>query len=113
MARSAALSPAARLRLYLRAYRWRRVGVLAATSLVVSLTLIVYLFGWADHFISRLFTSFFIGFSLLAVTFLGILPFIGWATTHWFGAGWATEVDAPAQRRASAAKRPAPRSLTF
>ncbi|RZK10100.1 MAG: hypothetical protein EOO56_29605 [Hymenobacter sp.] len=113
MARPAAPSFAARLRPRLRAYRWQRVGVLAGSSLAVSLALVLYLFGWADHFISRLFTSFFVGFALLAVTFLGILPFIGWATTHWFGAGWATGVDAPAPRRAPVAGRSGPRSFTF
>lgn len=113
MVRSAPAPFSTRLHQRLRAYRWRRVGVLAASSLVVSLALVLYLFGWADHFISRLLTSFLVSFSLLAVTFLGILPFIGWAATHWFGAGWATEVDAPAARRTPAARRPAPRSFTF
>lgn len=97
----------------LKAYRWRRVGMLAALSLGLSLALVLYLFGWADNFTTRLLTAFLVSFGLLAVTFLGILPFIGWATTHWFGAGWATGIDAPPARRPAPAARPlAARSTT-
>lgn len=80
-----------RLRQRVVAYRWRRVGVLAGSSLALSLVLVLYLFGTDDHFFGRLFTAFFVSFCLLAATFLGILPFIGWATTHWFGRGWEAE----------------------
>ena len=86
MARSISLS--ARLRQRLAAYRWRRVGGLASSSLALSLALVLYLFGVSDHFFGRLFSAFFVWFWLLAATFLGVLPFISWATTHWFGASW-------------------------
>ena len=89
MARASSLS--FRLRQRLLAYRWRRVGVLAGSSLALSLLLVLYLFGVGDHFFGRLFTTFFVSFWLLAATFLGILPFIGWATAHWFGRGWEAE----------------------
>lgn len=103
-----------RLRRRLRAYRWRRVGVLAASSLGLSLGLVAYLFGWTDHFASRLLTAFFVGFCLLTVTFLGILPFIGWAAAHWFGPGWAAAAAAPTRRAAPGAARPTPgRSVTI
>jgi hypothetical protein len=96
MARSSSLS--FRLRQRVLAYRWRRVGVLAGSSLALSLVLVLYLFGTDDHFFGRLFTAFFVGFCLLAATFLGILPFIGWATSHWFGRGWEAET-LPAKRK--------------
>ncbi|RZK25164.1 MAG: hypothetical protein EOO63_16405 [Hymenobacter sp.] len=51
------------------AYRWQRVGVLAGSSLALSLALVLYLFGIGDHFLSRLFSAFFVWFWLLAVTF--------------------------------------------
>ena len=101
MARPASGSFAQRL----QAYPWRRVGLLAAVALAISLALVLYLFGWADHFASRLLTAFTVSFGLLAVTFLGILPFIGWATTHWFGAGWAARPVGRATRPRAA--RPA------
>jgi hypothetical protein len=89
MARSS--SPVFRLRQRLLAYRWRRVGVLAGSSLAFGLVLVLYLFGTGDHFFGRLFTAFFVSFCLAAATFLGILPFIGWASSHWFGRGWEAE----------------------
>jgi len=110
MARSRPASTTQRQRLL--AYRWRRVGLLAALSLALSLALVAYLFGWADHFISRLFTAFFVGFFLLTVTFLGILPFIGWAATHWFGAGWAATEAAPTRRASAGRPRPKPGRIT-
>jgi hypothetical protein len=105
MARTASLLP--QLALRFRAYQWRRVGILAASSLALSLALILYLFGVSDHFFGRLFTAFFVGFWLLAATFLAIIPFISWATTHWFGRGWEPEgksVRAAASK--AAARRP-------
>ena len=104
MARPASTSATARRRPPRPRFRWQRLGVLAAVGLALSLAQVLYLFGWADHFASRLLTSFFVSFVLLAVTFLGVLPFIGWATTHWFGPGWATGIDAPPARRARAAR---------
>jgi hypothetical protein len=98
MARSSSLP--LRFRQRLLAYRWRRVGVLAGSSLAFGLVLVLYLFGTSDHFFGRLFTAFFVSFCLLAATFLGILPFIGWATTHWFGRGWEAEA-LPTRRAAS------------
>lgn len=95
MARSSSFP--ARLRQRLLAYRWRRVGVLAGSSLAFSLLLVLYLFGTGDHFFGRLFTAFFVSFCLLAATFLAILPFIGWASAHWFGRGWEAET-LPAKR---------------
>ncbi|RYY13563.1 MAG: hypothetical protein EOO36_15615 [Cytophagaceae bacterium] len=89
MARASSFS--FRLRRRVLAYRWRRVGVLAGSSLALSLLLVLYLFGVSDHFFSRLFTAFLISFWLLTATFLAILPFIGWATAHWFGRGWEAE----------------------
>ena len=89
MARS---SPSSSFRQRLLAYRWRRVGILAASSLALSLALVLYLFGVSDYFFGRLFNAFFVSFWLLAATFLGIIPFIGWAATHWFGRGWQAEV---------------------
>ena len=96
MARSA--SPFLRLRQRVAGYRWQRVGVLAGSSLALSLGLVLYLFGVSDHFFSRLFSAFFVWFWLLAATFLGVLPFISWATTHWFGPSWRGN-DAPPVRR--------------
>ncbi|NML67152.1 hypothetical protein HHL22_18260 [Hymenobacter sp. RP-2-7] len=109
MARSRPATLAPRLRQRLLAYRWRRVGGLAAISLALSLGLVAYLFGWSDHFVSRLLTAFLVGFCLLAVTFLGALPFISWAAAHWFGPGWASAESAPARRPAAGRSRPAGR----
>jgi hypothetical protein len=109
-----------RLRQRVLAYRWRRVGVLAGSSLALSLLLVLYLFGTSDHFFGRLFTAFFVSFSLLAATFLAILPFIRWATAHWFGRGWEAETlptkrtpSKPTSQRpvATAAGRRPPSSL--
>jgi hypothetical protein len=112
MARSRPASTSQRLRQRLLAFRWRRVGLLAGLSLALSLVLVAYLFGWADHFVSRLFTAFFVSFLLLTVTFLGILPFIGWAATHWFGPGWAATEAAPARRASAGRPRPKPGRIT-
>lgn len=103
MARPTPASAASRRRPRGLAFRWQRVGVLAAVALALSLGLVLYLFGWDDDFASRLFTTFSVSFVLLAVTFLGIIPFIGWATAHWFGPGWATGVDGAPKRRPAAA----------
>lgn len=83
---------------------WRRVGVLAAVSFGLALALVGYAFGADGHFFGRLAPAFFVFFWLLAVTFLAVVPFVGWATGHWFGRGWAASSPAPAARR----PRPAP-----
>ena len=107
MARPAPTSLSQRLRHRLATYRWRRVGVLAGISLVLSTSLILYLFGVSDRFFGRLSAAFFIGFCLLSVTFLAVIPFIGWATSHWFGKSWAGgPTPAPARRASSSASRP-------
>ena len=102
------------LRRRLAAYNWRRVGVLAGISFVLSLSLIGYLFGVSDRFFGRLSAAFFLGFCLLSVTFLAVIPFIGWATTHWFGKSWSGgATPAPARRAGAGASRPAtPRRST-
>jgi hypothetical protein len=112
MARSA--SPFLRLRQRVAAYRWRRVGVLAGSSLALSLALVLYLFGIGDHFFGRLFSTFFVWFWLLAVTFLAVVPFITWATTHWFGPSWQGQDALPVRRpaRPAAPKPTARRSST-
>ena len=86
-----------RLQKYLAAWPWRRVGVLAGISLGLALMLVIYLFGASDHFIGRLFSAFLVLFWLLAVTFLAVVPFVTWATEHWFGRGWA-EASIPVAR---------------
>jgi hypothetical protein len=114
MARSAPASFSQRLRRRVAAYRWRPVAVLAGVSFVVSFSLIAYLFGFSDRFVGRFSAAFFIGFCLLSVTFLAVIPFIGWATTHWFGKSWAGEATpAPTRRASPPANRPAaPRRST-
>jgi hypothetical protein len=69
----------------------KRVAILAAVSLGLAILLIAYLFGVQDHFFGRLFGAFFVFFWLLAVTFLGIVPFV------------TEEPTAPARRPRSAA----------
>jgi len=93
-----------RLEKKLAAYPWRQVGVLAGVSLVLALMLVGYLFGSSDHFFSRLFSAFLVLFWLLAVTFLAVVPFVTWATGHWFGRGWAeASTPVPRPRRAAPA----------
>ncbi|MDJ0366796.1 hypothetical protein QMK33_16705 [Hymenobacter sp. H14-R3] len=107
MARSAPATLPQRLRQRLATYRWRRVGVLAAISFVLSLSLILYLFGTSDRFLGRFTSAFFVGFCLLSVTFQVVIPFIGWATAHWFGKSWSGgSTPAPARRAAPPASRP-------
>ncbi|TGE27188.1 hypothetical protein E5K02_12385 [Hymenobacter metallicola] len=84
----------------------RRTGVLAGVSFLLALLLISYVFGLSNHFLGRLFSAFFVIFWLLAVTFLGIVPFVNWAATRWFGKEWS-EVPAEPARRA----RPASASV--
>jgi len=90
------------------------VGVLAAVSFVLSSSLIGYLFGFGDRFLGRFSAAFFIGFCLLAVTFLAVIPFIGWATSHWFGKSWSGAATPAAARRPKgpANRPPAPRRST-
>jgi hypothetical protein len=86
-----------RLEKHVAAWPWRRVGVLAGVSLGLALMLVIYLFGGSDQFFSRLFFAFLVLFWLLAVTFLAVVPFVTWATSHWFGRGWA-EISTPVPR---------------
>lgn len=76
----------------------RQAGIVAAVSLVLALLLVGYLFGWTDGFFGRLFGAFFVFFWLLAVTFLGVVPFVNWAAAHWFGKGWAEEPAKPSRK---------------
>ncbi|WP_139925630.1 hypothetical protein [Hymenobacter sp. DG01] len=85
----------------------RRVIVLAGISLVLALALVAYLFGVQDSFFGRLFGAFFVFFSLLAVTFMGVVPFVNWAAMNWFGKGWA-ESHAEPLRRPRPNPNPAP-----
>ncbi len=80
----------------------RRAGVLAAISLALSFALISFLFGFEDEFFGRLVGSFFVFFWLLAVTFLGVVPFVSWAAAHWFGKSWTAETVQPARKPRSA-----------
>jgi len=107
MARSTSSPTSPPLRRRLATYNWRRVAVLAGISFVLSLSLVGYLFGMSDRFFGRFSTAFFLGFCLLSVTFLAVIPFIGWATTHWFGKSWSGgATPAPARRASPAAGRP-------
>jgi hypothetical protein len=81
----------------------RRAAILAATSFGLALLLVAYLFGVQDHFFGRLFGAFFVFFWLLAVTFLGIVPFVTWAAASWFGKAWTENVPAPSRRPRSTA----------
>ena len=91
-----------RLQKHVAAWPWRRVGVLAGVSLALALMLVIYLVGFSDHFFGRLFPAFLVLFWLLAVTFLAVVPFVTWATGHWFGPGWAeASTPVPRPRRAS------------
>ncbi|QDA60693.1 hypothetical protein [Hymenobacter jejuensis] len=89
----------------------RHTAILAGTGFLLALVLIAYLFGVQDHFFSRLFWAFFVFFWLLAVTFLGVVPFVTWASGSWFGKGW---VEAPAKplRRPRTAAPPTARKNT-
>lgn len=106
-----------RLQKKVAAWPWRRVGVLAGISLALALALVAYLFGVSDHFFGRLFPAFFVLFWLLAVTFMAVVPFVTWATGHWFGRGWqaASQPAArpsrpvPARPAVSSASQAAPR----
>ena len=90
----------------LAAWPWRRVGVLAGISLALAVALVGYLFGFGDRFFGRLLPAFFIFFWLLAVTFLAVVPFVTWATSHWFGRGWAPAPQPVARPRRSGAAAP-------
>ena len=98
-----------RLQKHVAAWPWRRVGVLAGIGLLLALMLVGYLFGTSDHFMGRLFSAFLVFVWLLAVTFLAVVPFVTWATAHWFGRDWA-EVSSPVSRpRRAATGAPATR----
>ncbi|TGE21870.1 hypothetical protein E5K00_16535 [Hymenobacter aquaticus] len=76
----------------------RRAGVLAGVSFFLALLLVIYVFGFSNHFFGRLFSAFFVIFWLLAVTFLAIVPFVNWAATRWFGKEWSAEPAEPVRR---------------
>ena len=80
----------------------RRAGVLAAVSFALAFALISFLFGFEDEFFGRLVGGFFVFFWLLAVTFLGVVPFVSWASTHWFGKSWAADSTPPVRKPRSA-----------
>ncbi|WP_152559999.1 hypothetical protein [Hymenobacter sp. IS2118] len=101
-----------RIQKSIAAWQWSRVAVLAGISLLLALMLVVYLFGVSDYFFSRLFSAFLVLFWLLAVTFLAVVPFVTWATEHWFGRGWA-EASSPVPRpRRTGSGSPANRSFS-
>jgi len=76
----------------------RRAGILAAVSLGLAVVLIAFLFGVSNEFFSRIAGAFFVFFWLLSITFLGVVPFVSWAATHWFGKSW-TETPAPPAKK--------------
>jgi len=96
----------------------RRVGVLMGVSLALAVLLVVYVFGLHNELFTRVFGAFVLFFWLLFVTFLGVVPFINWATTNWFGPAWASNQPKSAPRTRSVAStsplrkstRSAPRS---
>ncbi|WP_345235890.1 hypothetical protein [Hymenobacter saemangeumensis] len=89
-----------RLEKKIAAWPWRRAGILAGISLGLSLLLVIYLFGVSSYFFSRLFSASLVLFWLLALTSFAIVPFITWATGHWFGPRWqAAPQPAPRSRR--------------
>ncbi|HEX8349730.1 MAG TPA: hypothetical protein VF598_07200 [Hymenobacter sp.] len=77
----------------------RQAAVLAGISLGLALLLIIYLFGTSDEFFSRVFGAFFVFFWLLAITFLGVVPFVNWAAGKWFGKSWKETPAASSGRR--------------
>ncbi|WP_188810742.1 hypothetical protein [Hymenobacter cavernae] len=89
----------------------RRAAVLASVSFGLALLLVAYLFGTSDAFFTRLFGAFFVFFWLLAVTFLGVVPFVNWAAANWFGKGWS-EITAASSRQKSRTSPAASSSAT-
>ncbi|KAA9338706.1 hypothetical protein F0P96_07750 [Hymenobacter busanensis] len=84
----------------------RRAGILLAVSFGLSLVLMTYLFGFSDGFFGRLLGSTTVLFTLLAVTFLLVVPFVNWAAEHWFGRTWAEAPTPQPARRPRAANVP-------
>ncbi|NVO83813.1 hypothetical protein [Hymenobacter terrestris] len=82
---------------------FRQMALLAIISVVLSLALILYLYGTQDQFLIRLFGAFFVFFWLLAITFLAAVPFVSWAAANWFGPAWAEAPAGPSRRKKSAA----------
>lgn len=89
----------------LLAYRplLRRISVLMGVSLALAVLLVVYVFGLHNELFTRVFGAFFLFFWLLFVTFLGVVPFVNWATANWFGPTWAANQSKPAPRSRPAA----------
>ncbi|RSK37088.1 hypothetical protein [Hymenobacter metallilatus] len=90
----------------------RKVAYLAGSSLLLAVLLTGYLFGTQDHFFGRLFGAFFVFFWLLAVTFLGVVPFVNWAAANWFGKQWAEPAPERTRRAKPTASPPASRKPT-
>ncbi|RIY14247.1 hypothetical protein D0T11_00745 [Hymenobacter rubripertinctus] len=88
------------------------MALLAGISLLLALLLTAYLYDTQDHFFSRLFGAFFVFFWLLAVTFLGAVPFVSWAAANWFGATWSDAAPAPVRRKRPPASPAVPRKPT-
>ncbi|WP_400193436.1 hypothetical protein [Hymenobacter sp. B81] len=86
----------------------RRAGVLLAVSFALSFVLMAYLFGFSDGFFGRLAGCTFVWFTLLAVTFLLVVPFVNWAAEHWFGRSWAEAPTPQPARRPRATNTPKP-----
>lgn len=87
----------------------RRIGVLMGVSLALAVLLVVYVFGLHNELFTRVFGAFVLLFWLLFVTFLGVVPFINWATANWFGPAWAANQSKSAPRSRSAASTSPPR----
>ncbi|WP_148103368.1 hypothetical protein [Hymenobacter rigui] len=90
----------------------RKVAYLAGSSLLLALLLIGYLYGTQDQFFGRLFGAFFVFFWLLAVTFLGVVPFVNWAAANWFGKQWAEPAPERTRRAKPTTTPPSPRKST-
>lgn len=90
----------------------RQAGILAGMSLLLALLLIGYTFGVGNQFFTRLFSAFFVFFWLLAVTFLGIVPFVNWAARSWFGNEWTGAPAPAAASRRTPASTPASSART-
>lgn len=76
----------------------RRAGLIAAVSLALAVALIGFVFGVSNEFFSRVAGAFFVFFWLISVTFLGVVPFISWAATHWFGQSWTDQPAEPKRK---------------
>ncbi len=76
----------------------RHTALVAVISLFLAILLIAYVFGFHNEFFFRTSAAFFVLFCLLAVTFLVVVPFVNWAASNWFGAGWQETPIVPTRR---------------